>query len=755
METQRVERSVLSILLLVGLLTFFFPLVTFQIPLLGNQSMSGYDMFSKARDLSEQLSTKHSEESGTDLWQSASEPSKSPDAAQSASQPFRTAGGEQPLPISVQFAALIPLEATLGFGCVVIAIPGCFLKFKPGYVKVVSIVGSLASVIAILHLTVINSDLHMWFQKSMKPPVWDSHDNPFSGFAQQVGNLLANSFQVKPGAGLYVLAAALVLVAFLSHSRLLGGTQAAEPVAEGILNDSDEQVVEPHNAKRTSLVLIVAMMVCILGVIIVFANRSWRWFQSPATSPVIFGPVMDARLPAVSLLNPPVIQPVAVASWDSQNIRGVVLFEARGNDTILRYPNGSQFVLSSKLYSPNGKPFIAEDAKTGTLTVSSGFPMNQENWKPWSIQLPTDKMRDINGDGWPEVVLADYSGGAHCCTRVTVLSVRPTGPVCIFSEELGSASVRFSDLNNDSRMEIVTTRLAEYALGSFASGTYGIPVIYAANSKGVYQIDTRAFADVLKGDLDAELTEISTRGVGIEAEEFDSQRVDLFFLKYLNNQRSEAYVVLNELIPTEELSVPAILGKVKQTLKAFAPEVLTEPKWVDLSNQRSNEPNVADQVPEARTTPAAVDGGGSSPARPVIPAANDTSGSSRQTKTAVLTGVYSGRVHNTTAQLWATFGATILEREGNSLAGCMFVHRPLYGSGKLHGNSNPSQVTFDVPSAVGVIRFTGTREGDAITGTYVVQHSGGMEYGEFELHRQGELPTDFDTRNCPDDSIVR
>lgn len=434
------------------------------------------------------------------------------------------------MPTSVQFAALIPLEAMLGFACVVIAIPSCFFKFKPGYLKVVSIVGSVASVVAILHLTIINSDLHLWFQKSMRPPVWDSHDNPFSGFAQQVGTLLANSFQVKPGGGLYALAAALVLVAFLTHSRLLGGTQAAERVAEGIIRDSDEHVAELHKARRFPLVLVIAFVVCVLAPIFVVSNRSWRWFQSPARSPVIFGPVMDARPPAKSLLNPPVIQPVAVARWDSQNIRGVVLFEAKGDDAILRYPNGSQFVLSSKLYSPNGKLFIAEDAKTGTLTVSSGFPMNQDNWKPWSIQLPTDRMRDINGDGWPEVVLADYSGGAHCCTRITILSVRPTGPVCIFSEELGSASVRFSDLNNDSRMEIVTTRLAEYALGSFALGTYGIPVIYAADSKGAYQVDTRAFANVLNADLDRELAEISTRGGDIEAEEFDSQRVDLFFL---------------------------------------------------------------------------------------------------------------------------------------------------------------------------------------------------------------------------------
>ena len=339
------------------------------------------------------------------------------------------------------------------------------------------------------------------------------------------------------------------------------------------------------SSRRPSFVLISVMIVAMLGVILAVWSRS-RWMpRPPVASPPIFGTVLDARPGAVSLLNPPAIPRGAAARWDPQNIRGTVLFESSGDSTKLRYSNGSQFVLPSKLCSPSGEPTIASDEKTGTLTVSSGFPLTQGNPKPWSIQLPTNQMRDINGDGWPEVVFTDYSGGAHCCTHITVLSLRPNGPVCIFSEDLGSAGAKFSDLEGDGRMEIVTTRLAEYALGSFAMGTYGIPVIYAADSNGLYRVNTRAFTNVLRGDLDRELAEISTRGVDIEAEEFDSQRVDLFFLKYLTDQRGDAYAVLNEIIPTEQLGVPAVQGKVAETLKAFAPEVLTEQEWIELSNR--------------------------------------------------------------------------------------------------------------------------------------------------------------------------
>jgi len=160
--------------------------------------------------------------------------------------------------------------------------------------------------------------------------------------------------------------------------------------------------------------------------------------------------------------------------------------------------------------------------------------------------------------------------------------------------------------------------------------------------------------------------------------------------------------------------------------------------------------------PKSRPAPAVDGSGGSSSERQTAkPAAGDGSVSGSETKTEALTGVYSGRVHNTSAGLWAAFGTTIQEQQGNALSGCMFVHRPLYGSGQLSGESRMSQVTFSVRSSVGVIRFTGTRAGNSITGTYVVQQNGRAEYGEFELHRQGSLPTDFDAQNCPDDSVVR
>jgi hypothetical protein len=156
---------------------------------------------------------------------------------------------------------------------------------------------------------------------------------------------------------------------------------------------------------------------------------------------------------------------------------------------------------------------------------------------------------------------------------------------------------------------------------------------------------------------------------------------------------------------------------------------------------------VAAQVPA--TSPTTADNS-------VVPSEKDTNASTPETTdTDTLTGVYSGKVHNTSARLWASFDTMIQVEQGNAISGCMLVHRPLYGSGRLSGESRPLQVTFSVPSPVGVIRFTGTKSGESIAGTYVVQRNGiAAEHGEFELHRDRDLAAAFDTQNCPNDSAV-
>ena len=197
-RSQSLEKAVVGLLLIFALLTFFFPLITFQIPVLGSQDVSGYDIFSK-------MGVFH------DKMQSVPKSSGEPEP-----EALRSPGNEPSLPISFQCIALIPLEVSLAFVCALIALPGCPGKFRRVHVKVACAVGSLSALAAILHLTVMNSDLHAWFKESMASSA-ELRGNAFANLA----GIVAIAFQVKPGIGLYLLAVTLALAAFLCYSRLL------------------------------------------------------------------------------------------------------------------------------------------------------------------------------------------------------------------------------------------------------------------------------------------------------------------------------------------------------------------------------------------------------------------------------------------------------------------------------------------------------------------------------------------------------
>jgi hypothetical protein len=206
-----VELWTTTSLLIVALLTFFFPLLTIQIPLMGTQYVSGYDIFSKTRQFENQLSS---------ISGGSKKPSAKPGERQQSDQPSPTLSlpqnPEHPFPLSVQFAPLVPIEVTIAFVSCLVALLAS--RWAIVTAKVAATVGAVSALSATIHIITINADLHTWFQESMQFPL---RGNFFAGFAQQLGKVLASTVQIIPGVGLYVLAVALVLVAIAYHSRLL------------------------------------------------------------------------------------------------------------------------------------------------------------------------------------------------------------------------------------------------------------------------------------------------------------------------------------------------------------------------------------------------------------------------------------------------------------------------------------------------------------------------------------------------------
>ena len=78
---------------------------------------------------------------------------------------------------------------------------------------------------------------------------------------------------------------------------------------------------------------------------------------------------------------------------------------------------------------------------------------------------------DLNADGYPDLVVETYSGGAHCCFGTQVFSLRPTTAALILQKPESNAGGTFEDLNADGVSEFVTyDDLFAYQYCPYAAG---------------------------------------------------------------------------------------------------------------------------------------------------------------------------------------------------------------------------------------------------------------------------------------------
>lgn len=63
---------------------------------------------------------------------------------------------------------------------------------------------------------------------------------------------------------------------------------------------------------------------------------------------------------------------------------------------------------------------------------------------------------DLNADGYPDLVVETYSGGAHCCFGTQVFSLRPNGAALILKKPESNAGGYFEDLDADGVSEFIT-----------------------------------------------------------------------------------------------------------------------------------------------------------------------------------------------------------------------------------------------------------------------------------------------------------
>jgi hypothetical protein len=116
------------------------------------------------------------------------------------------------MPFSIRAASIVPwcVFAALVFSLLALV---DLLSFQKG-VALLSLVGGCFGAVAVLHVLLLSSDVLSWTESLMS--ITELSASADSALGASI--LMANSFLISPGAGLYVLTTCLLLMPFLSLS---------------------------------------------------------------------------------------------------------------------------------------------------------------------------------------------------------------------------------------------------------------------------------------------------------------------------------------------------------------------------------------------------------------------------------------------------------------------------------------------------------------------------------------------------------
>jgi hypothetical protein len=127
------------------------------------------------------------------------------------------------------------------------------------------------------------------------------------------------------------------------------------------------------------------------------------------------------------------------------------------------------------------------------LTIDPGTIM--------STTVDTRSGQDINGDNLPEIIVSQYSGGAHCCSATTVYSLSPE-PKKILDVQTGNCEGDFQDLDHDGKLEFVTCEDTwAYEKCAFAFSPMPIVVFTYSSAAGKYAPDTPQYREHFQKDI--------------------------------------------------------------------------------------------------------------------------------------------------------------------------------------------------------------------------------------------------------------
>jgi hypothetical protein len=110
---------------------------------------------------------------------------------------------------------------------------------------------------------------------------------------------------------------------------------------------------------------------------------------------------------------------------------------------------------------------------------------------------------DLENDKTPELLVASYSGGAHCCETIRVWTLEPNAPRKILEYDAGNAGgFELRDLDGNGRLELLLgdDSFADFDDLSDAYSPRRVPLVACSGATGWIDC-TRKFPEVLRAAL--------------------------------------------------------------------------------------------------------------------------------------------------------------------------------------------------------------------------------------------------------------
>ena len=207
--------------------------------------------------------------------------------------------------------------------------------------------------------------------------------------------------------------------------------------------------------------------------------------------------------------------------------------------------------------------------ETPVLTIAkSGKAVR--SFEVWSASVET---LDVNGDGTAELLVTDYSGGAHCCFTYYLYTRKP-GLKLLGVFDMGNGALAFQDLDGDGIAEAAGSYdgFAYYDYSYAASPS--LPIVFSLKS-GKYVENTRAFPLIIQKSLDQYLANPPEN----DAEYRKSWATAVYAHMVLLGQEASAWETIRRACPDmldwlskNKSNIKEILGAMENRVRYSEPE---------------------------------------------------------------------------------------------------------------------------------------------------------------------------------------